>query len=806
MIRSSSFIVYFSLCVALSGLTALPALGQKAKGKGKAPAAPVRGSIVEDRAARKLVEAGDARFDADEHKKAIEIWQSVIERYPRSKVRYEAHMRLGKYLLERERAYDQARSHYEAVAAEENSDEQQRAEATLKMGRCFFEAGNYGRCFKIMREVIEKYPVSEQVNRAYYYIGLGHFKLGHYSRAIAALEKVGTALSNKDRSGEKVEAGKRLFVKIEDADLAALEAGEKVKVLCKTTHGDEEVVECIPVGRNVRVVLGSILTKLGKPRLKNGVLEVRGGDKVVVTYIDRHTADRQFDQKVLQNITVVGNGLVQITDGAFRESLHGVVLGKEVNLQVTDADFDKTDKADTLKAAVEVYREKTDEEVEAEISKLLADAAANPNSDIELDEDGKPKISRWKRIDRVELTLAEARVEPKKDQTKPTADDNGKAPIDNTASPDAALDLIDKPKSGSETADDFLSEVEKEAVDHSIHSGQFRATVPLFKSETVDEKDNSLQALPGDSVRLVYLDELNLTAKPMTRIARARSVEGNLGGVRVTRTEISDQELRLSTRLKTAGALTNIGNRYKEFGLKVNADNKYKQALMVCDEIMADARKLGGRMLEETYVQLWKIYFEMDKLELAAAMSQRLQHEFPNSAFVDDAMLSLADISRKRGDLNRAIGIYSRLVKMKDSQLRGEAQFGIAECYEQMARIKEGPARAQMFDRAFQEYKKVFDQFPESGRVGEAVAKMANFYYVQKDYSRAIDVFETVLNEHPDAKFLDVILFNYGRCLYRMNRKGDARRQFDQLIAEFPESTLASDAKRISDALRKSGS
>ena len=55
---------------------------------------PLRGSIIEDRAARKLVEAGDARLEADEASKAVEIWQSVIERYPTSRVRFEAHIRL----------------------------------------------------------------------------------------------------------------------------------------------------------------------------------------------------------------------------------------------------------------------------------------------------------------------------------------------------------------------------------------------------------------------------------------------------------------------------------------------------------------------------------------------------------------------------------------------------------------------------------------------------------------------------------------------------------------------------------------
>ena len=209
---------------------------------------------------------------------------------------------------------------------------------------------------------------------------------------------------------------------------------------------------------------------------------------------------------------------------------------------------------------------------------------------------------------------------------------------------------------------------------------------------------------------------------------------------------------------------------------------------------------MGGRLLEETYVQLWKIYFEMDRLELAAAMCQRLQREFPNSGFVDDALLQLADVARKEQQFNRAIGIYTRLVRMQTSMLRGEAQFGIASCYEQMAETA-GANAAQQMDRAFQEYKKVYDLFPESGRVGEAVAKMANYYYQQKDYARAIDTFENVLGNHPDAKFLDVILFNYGRCLFRMGRRTEAKRRFDQLIGEFPESPLAPDAKKISDAL-----
>ncbi len=866
---------FASLILAIAGLGAgsrlvaqTPAGGETQPAGGEKQ--PVRGSLVEDRAARKLLEAGDARYDSDEHAKAVEVWQSVIERYPRSKVRFDAHMRLGNYLLDRERAYDRARTHFEATASEDNKDEAQRSQATLKMGVCFYEARNYGKCFKVMRDVIEKFPTSPEVNQAYYYIGLGHFQLGHYSRAISALEKVGTALVTDIGKLDKVEAGKRLFVKIEDADLAALANGQVVKVRCQTTQGDTETVNCLPVGHNVRVVLGSILTTLGKPVPNNGLLEVRGDDKVQVTYVDQHTADRSFDRPVLKEIQVVGDGLVDIMDGAFSESLRGVVLGRPINLQVTDADHDTTDNADTLKAVIEVFREKSGEELEAEQAALAtkAEAAAPAGTPVPGVEEvlDQPKVDPLKSIDRVELVLTEVKLshaaptadkqpsgegdvaeEAKSREKKPatpaskdpaakegdTKEPAAKQPGTKSPAPKkpAAKEAGGKEKSADSAAKTRVQTVAADAAatvtksakpddsdpavedvppaapaivdDGSIHSGVFRTSVSLVKAETPVAGNDVLEALPNDVIRITYIDDRNSGDGPRTLRSSARAVEGNLGGVRVTRAQISDQELRIQTQLKTASALTNIGNRYKEFGLKKNADAKYGQALKVCEEITEDAMKLGGRLLEETYVQLWQIYYEMDQLELAAAMCQRLQREFPSSGFVDDALLQLANVVRKQGDLGRAIGIYGRLVEMPTSQLRGEAQFGIAECYEEMAKKTQGPGSTQLFDRSFQEYKKVFDSFPESGRVGEAVSKMANYYYQQKDYARAIDIFENVLNQHQDAKFLDVILFNYGRCLYRLDRKADARRQFDQLIADFPESPLAADAKRISEALAK---
>ncbi len=797
-----------SFLIAAAVILPLAAVGSRTFAQDSPAPAPLRGSLVEDRAAKKLIEAGDARIEAEETKKAVEIWQSVIERYPRSRVRFEAHMRLGNYFLDRERAYDRARAQFEAIASEENRDEDQRAQATLKIGTCFYHAHNYGKCFQVMRDVIEKFPVSKHVNEAYYYIGLGHFQLGHYSRAIAALEKVGTTLSADDSRVDKIEAGKRFFVKIEDADLAVLEPGEAVEVQCETTSGDTETVKCYPVGRNVRIVLGSIVTRLGTPASYNGTLEVKGDDKVKVTYIDKHTADRKFDQPVSFDATVVGDALAAVTDGAYSEAIGGAVLGKVVNIQITDPDRDLTPKADVIKAVVEVYRRKTEAELQAE----LVDAAVKEGETPKTAEEAaaeKTEQDKFKLVDRVEVVLTEAQIQerrfgledaavgPRADKAEPKAEATEAGNPNNSEA---------KSKPGGEAESSKKSDPPAaQSKDDSVHTGVFRASVPLAKLETAVANDDMLQAVSGDVIRVTYLDEKNTGEGVRQAQAEARAIEGDLSNVRVTRAVINDQELRIQTALKSANALTNIGNRYKEFGLKDNADAKYRQALSICEDVMRDARALGGTLLEQSYVQLWQIYFQMDRLELAAAMAERLEREFPNSGFVDDALLQLADVARKQNNLRRAIGIYTRLVNMKDSQLRGEAQFGIAQCYEQMAVDAPANNSSQLYDRAFQEYQKVYEQFPESGRVGEAVAKMANYYYQQKDFSRAIDTFETVLANHPDAKFLDVILFNYGRCLYRMNRRDQARLRFDQLIADYPESPLAPDAKKISDALAKAG-
>ena len=783
------------------------AVGQEGEKINNSKQVLARGSIVEDRAARRLMDAGDLRVEAGETDKGLDLWRSVIERYPRSEIRFDAHMKLGEYHLLVLADYVKAKVHFEAVYSDRNENQEQRALALLKTGVCHFEARLYVQCFKVFRQVIKDYPTSPHVNRAYYYIGLGHFKQGHYGRAIESLEKVGTVISTNNVGQSKLEIGKRLFVKVEDADLAVLDKNEIVEAICKTTGGDLEKVKCIPLGRNARVVLGSLHTRLGKPLVGNGILEVFGEDIINVEYSDEHTAGGKFNQSRLRKLRVAGNAVVRIMDGAFVDPIEGVVVGKQLNAQVVDTDRDRTDAADWVEVQVKLYRKKAADEIEEEKNALAAKNALRKESSgliIAEDTPDEPLTKeelfqlRHRMIDQSKLILTEVNIEV------------AEASISLVNSNENSEELVEKLSPGALTQikkqdSSFVELVQEETRDDSIHTGFFQGSLPVRQSEQVIVGDSLLQALPGDIVRVEYGDEINLSDSLRRLTAGAVCIEGSLGDVRVAKAQISDEDLKLRTQLNTARTLTKIGNHYKEFGLENPARVKFQEALAVAEDAARRAAELKSLVLEKCYVQLWEIYFALDDLRLAVAMSQRLMREFPESSFIDDAMLKQAEISRAQGRYKDAIALYGSLLKLNSSNLRDEAQFGIAECYEKMAGEVSGSRSRSLFEKAFENYKKVYEQFPESSRIGDAVARAANYFYQLQDYQRAIDVFEGVIASYPDANYLDVIYFNYGRCLYRTERKRVARQQFDLLVLEFPESKLAAEAKRISDALMKAG-
>ena len=333
----------------------------------------------------------------------------------------------------------------------------------------------------------------------------------------------------------------------------------------------------------------------------------------------------------------------------------------------------------------------------------------------------------------------------------------------------------------------------------AVHTGAFIGVIQMARQGDTPNPA-AIVAQVGDVLEIEYLDEVSLDSKPVARKTVARVIEGNLNPLQVANAKINDEELKFKTALKTSEALKNIGNIYKDLGLTKQATDKYKQALVETEQVARSYGALNQRLLEQTYVQMWKIYYAMDDLGRAAQMCLELQRRFPESPFVDDALLLMGQVSQKQGKFQEAIGVYRRLSALKNSPLAPSAQYAIGECYEELGTTQKNKI---YYDEAFLAFKGCFEKFPNSNQAGDALSKMAEYYYSKEDFTRALDLYEEALQQYQDSKFIDVILYNYGRCLVKMKKLDGAVEKFNQLISTYPNSKMVANAQKIVEAIEK---
>ena len=53
-------------------------------------------------------------------------------------------------------------------------------------------ACNYAAAFPILRKITTNYPNTSWANQAYFYIGMSHYRMGNWNKAIDSLSLVGT--------------------------------------------------------------------------------------------------------------------------------------------------------------------------------------------------------------------------------------------------------------------------------------------------------------------------------------------------------------------------------------------------------------------------------------------------------------------------------------------------------------------------------------------------------------------------------------------------------------------------------------
>ncbi len=704
--------------------------------------------------ANNMLNKGMELLEAKQEERGIKAITQIGQQYPDTKAAIKAEVVLGNYFIEKKQ-FDQALKHLLKVQNVEDPEIQ--CETLYKIGICHYNQNQWNQAFSSLRKVVNNFPGSVYANESYYYIGLCHFKQQRWNQAVDSLERVGTSipqdeLANAVEKEVLAEAGQRLFVKIYDEDLIVMtidEESKKLTVDLTNTNGDKETIEMDKLGRESVTFIGSIPTVPGEPKHNDGILQIKGGDIVTVTYTDTHTGSGKTDQKIIAKVKLVSTASVGFTNGSFEEYSNGILAEQDVFMRVRDLDLDVTPEKDKLKVTVKsIYK----------VEKNKDELAEGIDFDNEQPE--------YQVRDTREYTLVESEKRSGIfiGTTKPEFFDP-ETQVESTVkneNPDGPL-RVER---------DDLIQIEYNDEVHILGNDPVLRTfkVPLLVGKT-----------PGVKILTPHIEDLEIKAKK-------NLIEAKL-------------LLHLSQIFKEMGL--------EEYAKKRSTEgiDKIDEVL----KINAEAA-LEHSLLEDTFNTKWELLIVQDKIKEAIAVCTMLIKTFPDSALVDRALIKIAQIKITEGSersVAEGLNIYRGILQLPKSDLKAEAQFNIAKVMEVITeknakeKKEQDPTFRPNFGPVMLEYKKCADNYPDSPFAGQALEKIAKFYMDQKDFNRVIEMMDQIFRDYPDADFLDSMLYTWAEAAFSMDKFDEAAEKCDQLISEYPQSKLSAKAQGLRSLIQR---
>ena len=716
-----------------------------AKTPAETPAA--NGKPDADFAADRLVEKAKELLQAKEYDRGVKMLESVIDQYPKSRVRYKASLALGNHLINIQK-YTEAIRYLRGMndlnkpgveLTGENRDWY--LEAQYLIGVAYFNMRQYGNAFTALRVITRDYPNTVWANQAYYYIGMCHFAQKSWNKAIESLTMVGTFIDPDSSSVEYTEAGRRFYVKVADADIPVLyQAGKDIKLQVSTRNGDRETIVCAIFGGSEGIAMGSIPTATGPAVPDDGVLQLVGGDIITVKYYEDNT--EAGDKNVLREnkVKVVSTAQISFATGTFESQANAAYLDQPVFILVSDLDRDASAEADKINIrVVSRYKPEQDE----------GQAAAVDTEKLMLKGDEREFEIR----DEATVTLTELGAPP-------------------------------------------------------LHSGRFGGSVmirPLMEGAQPDKSDAVLTCGMNDEIVAFYTDELNIAGSARRDITAAINVVGEIDGrPMVTQNVVFDPVVKAKKQLVEATAYLQLTRIFKSMGLMKNAVEKANQGMERVQDIIGGKMPIPSRLKEEAFQIKWNLQIEIEDFSGAVATCQVFSRLFPTSSFADEALMKIGMVKLETKDVPGAIQVFNSILSLPNSQAKAEARYRIAEALEVQAEDQVLKSKQPVNkSAAMQAYKQCAEQFPDSEFAGKALGKLVDYYIESKEYTQADSLLEQVFHDYPDAGFLDSMLLKWVIASYQMGNYDKAREKCTQLLFEYPGSQFAAQAKTILSKLER---
>lgn len=151
-------------------------------------------------------------------------------------------------------------------------------------------------------------------------------------------------------------------------------------------------------------------------------------------------------------------------------------------------------------------------------------------------------------------------------------------------------------------------------------------------------------------------------------------------------------------------------------------------------------------------------------------------------------------------DFKRAADEFTSMVKAyKDSDLAPDAQYYAGRSYEELGK----------YWFAYQNYQKTVDDYPYTRRQEEIIEReynIANIFQTKEtpklmelelslSLEQSVEIYKNVVENSPFGKYADKALYKMAESYRRLYKYNEAMEAYERIINDYPESTLAPEAR-----------
>ena len=352
---------------------------------------------------------------------------------------------------------------------------------------------------------------------------------------------------------------------------------------------------------------------------------------------------------------------------------------------------------------------------------------------------------------------------------------------------------------------------EEQAAAQVCHVGRFGGSVQVAairEEQVVDKNDQVLSCALNDDIVAVYIDELHLAGRAPRQVTAQINVIGEIDGrPRATQNVVPDAVLRSKKNLVEATAFLELARIFKSMGLSKGSKEKAEEGLERVDGIIRLQTPIPSSLREQAFELKWELYMVEGDFRSAIATCRLFSKLFPDSPFVDQALMGIGKIHMENKEYAEGIKVLREVTRLPTSQTKAEAQYLIATAVEAQVAAraaKSGAApRPEAVEASMRQYRLCSDRYPESQFAGKSLAKLIDYHVTTRDFARAEDLLEQVFQDYPDGDFLDSMLLKWVVVAYRKGDFQTAHNKCSQLLFEYPASTHAATAKKILPRIQK---